>query len=73
MNPPASAASTPVSTAAPLPPFAARSITRTRASRDASARTGAALSSVLPSITTHTGLHWVSASLTVSASRGPVL
>ena len=73
VKPWAAARSRPCSTAAPLPTLCGSTITRKPSSRAAMACRPAALSSVLPSTTTQTGVHWARAARTVSYTLGPGL
>ena len=67
------AARAPASTAAPLPELRGSTSTVSWGLIFASASTGCALPSVLPSTTTSTGCQWRSTSATTAGSRGPVL
>ena len=73
VNPSRAACSMPASTAAPLPRFSGSTSTRRPGSCAAMACSRAALPSVLPSTTTHTGFHRARAAATVSCTRGPGL
>ena len=73
VKPAARAAFRPCSTAAPLPAFAGSSKSLRPGSAAAIARRPSGVPSVLPSVTTQTGLQCARAARTVSNTLGPVL